>query len=509
MKEKKKFGTLLGYTGKDIVLSVQHMFAMLGATITVPIVTGMPIPLALISAGIGTIIFYFLTKRKVPVFLGSSFAFMPGLLTVIGSDGDGAASNPELLAIMLALVCAGLVYVALSFVIKFVGVQRIKKLFPPIVVGPIIIIIGLNLAGSAAFSADIIGSPAAPWQAWTAAVVTALTIVIVNAVAKPKSFFKVVPILLGFIAGYLYSIILSVCPTPEGYQPLIDFSTFFSGDIVVFQSAGEYWGFWGAWGELDGGVVGSAMLAIVPLALVTFMEHLGDISANSVVCDKDFMQDPGLNYTVLGDGVATIASALLGGPANTTYGENTAVLAMTGNHNPRNIFLAACFSVVLGLFVPFGDIIGNMPGAVVGGASLVLYGMIAANGLRALVDGKVDFSDTKNLLVVSLTLAVGLGLAGANMGGFKIMAGSVEISALAIATLLAIVLNLVIPNKKPVTAEKEAAMENADISLVPHDLDAVAEVEAQKTEDAATDNVETADGNVETDGAETAEKKEE
>lgn len=493
---------LLGYTAKDVVLSLQHMFAMLGATITVPILTGMSIPLALISAGVGTIIFYFVTKRKVPVFLGSSFAFLPALLmmltmqvgdeTVKLSDYDQAMYNSHALAVMLALVCAGLVYVILAGVIKLVGVHRIKKLFPPIVVGPVIIVIGMNLAGTA-FTSNIFGSTAAPWQVWTSAIITALTIVIVNAVAKPKSFFKVIPILIGFVVGYLYSIILSVCPTPEGYAPLVNFDGFFSGDVVVFQQAKDIWGFWGAWGDLDGGLIGTAMLATVPLAIVTFMEHLGDISANSVVCNKDFMTDPGLHRTVLGDGLATMASALLGGPANTTYGENTAVLAITKNYSTRNIFLAAVFAVVLGLFIPFGEILEGMPGSVVGGASLILYGMIAANGLRALVDSKTDFSDARNMIVVSITLSVGLGLHMASFAGFTIAIGNVTISSLAIATVLAIVLNLIIPKTKIPTEEQEIAERETDISLVPHEADIEAEikdnvgnaVEVEKAETAA------------------------
>ena len=481
MTETKTPRRLLGYTGRDIVLSLQHMFAMLGATITVPMLTGMSIPLALISAGVGTIIFYFVTKRKVPVFLGSSFAFLPALLMMLTTENgtlydlDSAAYNSHALAVMLALVCAGLVYVILAGIIKLVGVQRIRKLFPPIVVGPVIIVIGMNLAGTA-FTSNIFGSTAAPWQAWTSAIITALTIVVVNAVARPKSFFKVIPILIGFVVGYLYSIILSVCPTPQGYAPLIKFDGFFSGDVVVFQQAKDIWGFWGAWGDLNGSLVGTAMLATVPLAIVTFMEHLGDISANSVVCNKDFMTDPGLHRTVLGDGLATMASALLGGPANTTYGENTAVLAITKNYNPKNIFLAAIFAVVLGLFIPFGEILEHMPGSVVGGASLILYGMIAANGLRALVDSRTDFSDARNMIVVSITLSVGLGLNVASVAGFPVKIGAVTISSLAIATVLAIVLNLIIPKTKTPTEEQEIAERETDISLVPHEADIEAEI---------------------------------
>lgn len=449
------------YTLKDAVLSFQHMFAMLGATITVPIVANMSIPMALLSAGVGTIIFYFCAKGKVPVFLGSSFAFLPALAMMLAGYAKGTAEyNARSLAVMLALVAAGLVYVVLSVIIKFVGVNRIKKLFPPIVVGPVIIVIGMNLAGTA-FKANIFESTAAPWQAWTTAIVTALTIVLVNALAKPKSFFKVVPILMGFVVGYGYAAILSLCPTPAGYAPLIDFASIFSGDIVVFQQASTIWGFWGAWDGLDGALIGTAMVAIVPIALVTFMEHLGDISANSVVCGQDFMVDPGLHRTILGDGLGTIASALLGGPANTTYGENTAVLAITKNYNPKNLFLAAIFAVILGILVPFGEILGSMPGAVVGGASFILYGMISANGLRALVDGRVNFSDTKNIIVVSITLAVGLGLNAAGMAGHKVLIGSIEISPLAIATLLAIVLNLIIPNTK----EETESPDNAIITL--------------------------------------------
>lgn len=487
------------YGGKDVVLSLQHMFAMLGATITVPLVVGMSIPLALISAGIGTIIFYFLTRRKVPVFLGSSFAFMPGLITVFTY---GSGYNASALAAMLALVCAGLVYVLLAVVIKFVGVQRIKKLFPPIVVGPVIIVIGMNLAGSIFWNdiiANYVSYGSVAWKEWTTAIITALTIIGVNAFAKPKSFLKVIPILIGFVVGYIYGACIG----------LVDFKTMFSGDIVIFQQAKETWGFWGAWKELDGGLIATAMLSIVPIAIVTFMEHLGDISANSTVCGKDFMVDPGLHRTILGDGIATAVSGLLGGPANTTYGENTAVLAITKNYEPKNIFLAACFAVVLGLFVPFGEILSGMPTAVVGGACIVLFGMIAASGLRALVDAKADFGDTKNLIVVATTLSVGLGLGAVSLAGsisgnnalkvgFATSGGGfVEISALAICTVLAIVLNLIIPNKKEETEEQKAAKEDAKVSLTSGITDAIEAKETQDENKAKNDFVVNAENMIE------------
>ena len=320
------------------------MFAMLGATMLVPVLAGMSLSVALLSAGLGTIIFYFITKRKVPVFLGSSFAFLPALITVVGGGAYEIGSpewNQRMAAVMISLVLAGLVYVIFSIIIKSVGPSKIKKLFPPIVVGPVIIIIGMILAPKM-FWNNIIGnydttlgwgySPA--WKQWTAAGITALTIVLVNAFAKPKSFFKVIPILLGFIVGYIYSAIIGLV------------SINFSGDIVIFQQATKVWGFWGreGLGNIDPNMLISAILMIVPLAVVTFMEHLGDISANSTVCGQDFMVDPGLHRTVLGDGVATAVGGLLGGPANTTYGENTAVLAITKNYNPKNIFIAACMA---------------------------------------------------------------------------------------------------------------------------------------------------------------------
>lgn len=474
-------------TAKNLVLSFQHMFAMLGATILVPILAGMSISIALLAAGIGTIIFYFLTKKKVPVFLGSSFAFLPGLCTILDKKNLGSPEwNQAMACVMIALVCAGLVYVILSVVIKSVGVEKIKKLFPPIVVGPVVILVGMILAPKM-FWNNIFGNyleigfygGGEGWKQWTAAIVTALTIIGFNAYAKPKSFLKVIPILLGFVVGYVYSACIG----------LVSFKGQFSGDIVIFQQAGEIWGFWGkeGLGNIDGSQLVSAILMLVPLAIVTFMEHLGDINANSTVCGKDFMKDPGLHRTVLGDGVATIASALLGGPANTTYGENTAVLAITKNYNPKNIFWAACMAVVAGLFVPFGEFLATIPSAVIGGASIVLFGMISASGIRALVDAKVDFSNSKNMIVVSTTLAIGLGLGAMSLAGditgesgLKIMIGQVELSPLAIATVVAIVLNLIIPNTK------EDKSEDSIISLTSSGaVDISQELSSEKDGEAA------------------------
>lgn len=438
-----------GIKGKDVILSFQHMFAMLGATVLVPILAHMSVAVALIAAGIGTICFYFITKRKVPVFLGSSFAFLPALTAVITcADKYTELWNQQMLAASLSIVIAGLVYVVLSVIIKFVGVTRIKKLFPPIVVGPIIIVIGMILAPKMFYNNiisqySLYGSVA--WKEWTTAIITALTIICVNAFSKPKSFLKVIPILLGFIVGYIYAACVG----------LVSFANFDWTQIVIFQNLDKEFGFYTAFSYFDWSMFGNAVIMIVPLALVTFMEHMGDVSANSTICKKDFMVDPGLNRTVMGDGVATMVAGVLGAPANTTYGENTAVLAMTQNYNPRNIFLAACMAIVFGIFSIFGNLISTIPQAVIGGASIVLFGMISASGLRALLDAKVDLAQTKNLIIVSVVLSVGLGLGSMSLAGditgnaaLKIMAGNVEISPLALSVVIGVILNLIIPNSK-------------------------------------------------------------
>ena len=433
------------FTLKTAVLSFQHMFAMFGATVLVPILAGMSISVALLSAGLGTIAFYFITKKKVPVFLGSSFAFLPALISsmsgagAIGSDTWNVAMGKTSVAVMLA----GLVYIIFALLLKKIGVDKIRKLFPPIVVGPVIVVIGMILAPKMFYN-NIIGQsiwnsiPA--WKEWTAAGITALTILVVSAVAKPKSFFKVIPILMGFVVGYIYSLIIG----------LIDYSTVDWSQIIIFQDLGKTFSFYKNL-SFDLGVI----LSVVPIAIVTFMEHLGDIAANSTVCGKDFMVDPGIHRTLMGDGVGTFIAGALGGPPNTTYGENTAVLAITKNYNPKNIFYAAVMAVIFGSITIFGTAVSTIPSAVIGGASIVLFGMISAAGLRAMVDGKVDFSDTKNILVVSVILSLGLGLGAMSLAGdvtgntaYKLMIGAVEVSPLAIATLVGIVLNLVIPADK-------------------------------------------------------------
>ena len=490
------------FSGKDVVLSFQHMFAMLGSTILVPMLCGLSVPLTLMCAGIGTLIFYFVTKRKVPVFLGSSFALLPCLIAIMtwptetGAAPDltiGSADyNQRAAVVMICVMIVGIISMIFSLLVKLIGPEKIKKLLPPVVTGPIIMLIGLTMITKMFYNnlfgqyVGVDGGPDA-WKVWTSAGITLITIVAINAFAKPKSFLKIIPVLIGFIVGYIYSLIISIPGIPG--TPLIDFADFTNGTlfgadkIIIFQQADKIWGYFGpeGLGNIDVDMLVSGILMAAPMALVTFMEHIGDISANSAICNKDFMTDPGLHRTVLGDALSTTVSGLLGGPDITTYGENSAVLAITKNFSTRNIALAAVFAIIMGVFTPIGNLFETIPQPVVGGASIILFGMIAGNGLRSLVDAKVDMSNTKNLLIVSITLGVGLGISGLSLIGdvtgnaaFKIMIGDVEISALAIATILAIILNLIIPSTKeeiepvlddinPVSLSQASGIEGLDI----------------------------------------------
>lgn len=456
------------------VLAFQHVFAMFGATIVVPLLTGLSVPISLLSAGIGTIIFYFLTKRKVPVFLGSSFAYLPGIIAYMTSQGAGAIGTESwqraVGGLAPAIAITGLVYVALSILVKFVGMQRIKKLFPPVVVGPIIIVIGMALAPKILYNniiSQYVGGTMEAWKAWTIALITLLSIVMISTVAKEKSFLRVTPILLGFAIGILTTIVIDaielyglsgdITKTIIFYK-FTDAGALANGidwqQIVIFQNFGETFGFY-KYLRLDL----SAILMISPIALVSFMEHIGDINASSAVCGKDFTVDPGINRTVLGDGLATVSAAFLGAPPKTTYGENTAVLSITQNYDPFNLFLAAVFAAVLGFFTVFGNLALTIPAPVIGGASMVLFGMISASGLKTLISSKINMNNTKNMIIVSLVLSVGLGLAALSLVGditgdsiYKIIVGTVEVSPLAICALLGVVLNLVLPDRQKAIA---------------------------------------------------------
>ncbi|MGD9901583.1 MAG: uracil-xanthine permease family protein [Spirochaetales bacterium] len=436
----------INYSGKDFVLSLQHMFAMLGATILVPILSNMNISIALIAAGLGTMAFYFIAQKKVPVFLGSSFAFLPSYIAILGTAGliGSPTWNTAMGGLAVALVLTGLVYLLFAFIVKKIGVEKIKQIFPTIVIGPVVILIGLILAPKMLYNnivANYVSGGSSAFNEWSCAIITALVIIIINAFTKQKSFLRVMPIIIGFTVGYLYGAAIG----------LVNLDGVFSGQIFVFQNLNTYLGFYGSLN-----INWSIILSIMPIAIVSIMEHLGDISANSIICGKDFIKDPGLHRTLTGDGVATMIAGALGGPANTTYGENTAVLALTKNYNPRNIFIAACLTVLFGIFTPFAEFLTSIPPAVIGGASIVLFGMIASSGLRGLIEARVDLSNSKNLIISTLILSVGLGLGALSLIGdvtgntaYKIMVGGIEMSPLFVATVLGIFLNLVLPNEKP------------------------------------------------------------
>lgn len=417
--------------GKTALLGVQHVLAMFGATVLVPALTGLNPSIALIAAGVGTLIFHFVTKRKVPVFLGSSFAFIAGLQSIIQNDPNNIPKA------MGGVICAGVLYLILSLLVKIFGSDKVRSFFPPVVCGPIIIVIGLSTIPSVVTSALVdSGNPDAPlpgalWMRLTIAAIVVLTILIVGIFCK--GFFKLVPILFGFIAGYIASVIFQFA---AGVQ-FIDFAKIASADWIYYFK--DY--------HLPVFDI-SAIITIAPVALVTFIEHIGDITTNGAVVGKDFFKDPGLHRTLLGDGLATIAAGLLGGPPNTTYGENTGVLAVTKNYNPFNLRVAACCAIFLGFFAKFGAVIQQMPGPVLGGVSIVLFGMIASIGIRLLGDNKVDLSENRNLFIVSVLMVVGLGIS------ITIPGTSIKISGLAIAAVLGVILNKVLPEKMR-TPEKE------------------------------------------------------
>lgn len=416
-------------TPKMLLLGFQHMFAMFGATVTVPLLTGLSISTTLLFAGLGTLLFHCLTKFKVPAFLGSSFAFIGGYLAVAPLNEDGSGNKEMLPYACLGVACAGLVYLIVAAFIKAVGVNRVMKLFPPVVTGPIIMAIGLGLAPSA------VNNCSSNW--WLAIVALAL-VIIFNIFGN--GMIKIIPILLGIIGAYLVAVLVGNVSGVENFA--IDFSAVkaapWIGNPVEWSST--VFG-----GVSDKSKAISAIIAIVPIAIATMMEHIGDISAISATCNKNFINDPGLNRTLLGDGLATTLASLFGAPANTTYGENTGVLALSKVYDPRVIRIAAYFAIFFSLSPKFAALIESIPMAVVGGISFVLYGMISAIGVRNVVEAKVDFSKARNTIIAAVILVVALGLSG----GITFTVGSVTItlSSLACASIAGIVLNIIFPEK--------------------------------------------------------------
>ena len=408
--------------GKAAVLGLQHMFAMFGATVTVPLITGLDIGTTLLMAGLGTLLFHLITGGKVPAFLGSSFAFLGGYAAITGlagTEGYETMTKAQLLPYAcFGVACSGLVYLVLAGLIKAFGIKKVMRCFPPIVTGPIIIAIGLGLAPVAVGSCK--GN-------WTLALTALAVICICN--IWGRGMIKILPILIGLVVSY----VLACC------MGAVDFSAVKDAAWVGLPIHSENTIFGGV-DFSKGGLIGSAIIAIVPIALATIMEHIGDISAISSTVGKDFIKDPGLHRTLTGDGLATTFASLFGGPANTTYGENTGVLALSRVFNPVVIRIAAVFAILLSFCPKFAAVISTIPGPIVGGISFVLYGMISAVGIRNLVENKVDFSKSRNLIIAAVILVTAL-------GGVTIPIGSTgaNLTPLAIASLAGIVLNAIFP----------------------------------------------------------------
>ncbi|WP_455619373.1 uracil-xanthine permease family protein [Eisenbergiella sp.] len=407
---------------QKLILGIQHTLAMFGATVLVPALTGLNTSITLFCAGLGTLLFHWVTKKKVPVFLGSSFAFMAGIMAIIGDSRMGDPDFMEKLAsVKGALIIAGLVYVLFAGLIKIFGYEKVNKLLPPIVTGPIIIVIGLRLSGTAINSAFYYNGEFSLKSVLVTVVI--LTVVICVSIFA-KGIFNLMPILFAIIAGYLVCLPLGFCDFTAVREA--HFLSFMDKDIVAQLLCVPQF-------KLD------AILAIAPIALVTMIEHVGDITTNGAVVGKNFMVDPGVHRTILGDGLATALAGLLGGPANTTYGENTGVLAVTKVYDPSVIRIAAVFAMILGIFGKFGGFITSIPSPVTGGISIVLYGMISAVGVRILINSRLNFGNSRNLLVAAIILVLGIGCDSIPVYG------AVTISGLALAAVVGILLAFILP----------------------------------------------------------------
>ncbi|MGI5962820.1 MAG: uracil-xanthine permease family protein [Lawsonibacter sp.] len=418
---------------KMLILGLQHMFAMFGATILVPILVqqyGLPLDIqtTLFFAGVGTLFFHVCTKLKVPAFLGSSFAFLGGFNTMAnlnsGIYADMSAQD-KLAYTCGGIVVAGLLYLILALIIRLVGVKKVMRFLPPVVTGPIIVCIGLTLAPSAVSNAS---------TCWPLALIALATIVVFN--IWGKGMFKIIPILMGVVISYIAALIMNACgvtvlDSAGNAVPLIDFTAVQQASFLglpPFQFA-----------KFDL----TAILVMAPIALATMMEHIGDMSAISATVGENFIQKPGLHRTLVGDGIATALAGLFGGPANTTYGENTGVLVLSKVHDPRVIRLAAVYAIVLSFIPKMADIIGSMPSAIVGGVSFILYGMISAIGVRNIVENSVDLTKSRNLIIAAVILVCGLGFSSGLT--FTVAGTSVTLTGLAIAALAGILLNAILP----------------------------------------------------------------
>ena len=402
---------------KGLLLSLQHVFAMFGATILVPLILGMPVSVALFASGLGTLIYMVATQFKVPVYLGSSFAFISAMAFAMKQmNGDVSAAQS-------GVVLVGLVYVVVALAVKLIGTKWIDRLFPPIVIGPMIMVIGLGLANSAVTNAGFIKDGTV--QQITVAIVTFLITAFIN--TKAKGFFKIIPFLFGIIEGYIVAVLFG----------LVDFTPVLEADWIAIPQLYLPFSTNGFFKEYHW-YFGPETWAILPVAVVTIAEHIGDHTVLSQICGRQFLKTPGLHRTLIGDGVATAVSAFMGGPANTTYGENTGVVGMTRIASVSVIRNAALFAIGLSFLGKFTALISTIPNAVLGGMAILLYGVIASNGLKVLIEKQVDFREVRNLIIASSMLVLGL-------GGAILELGPVTLSGTALCALAGVILNLVLP----------------------------------------------------------------
>lgn len=450
IKDAKALGT-----PKMLILGLQHMFAMFGATILVPILVnnyfhgeGLSVQVTLICAGLGTLFFHLCTKFKVPAFLGSSFAFLGGFAMVAELDSGIFANmsyGEKLPYACGGIVVAGVLYLILALIIKLAGVKRVMHFLPPIVTGPIIICIGLSLAPSAITNAS---------TNWLLAIIAFAVIVIFN--VWGKGMFKIIPILMGVVIPYSLALILNACgvTNPDG-SAILDFTS-------VARSA---------WVGLPPFQLCkfnlTAVLVMAPIAIATMMEHIGDISAISATVNENFIEDPGLHRTLIGDGLATAFSAMIGGPANTTYGENTGVLELSRVHDPKVIRIAAVYAIVLSFIPKVAAVIGSMPSSIIGGVSFILYGMISAIGVRNIVENHVDFTKSRNLIIAAVILVCGLGFS--NGLTFTVAGTSITFTSLAIAAIIGIILNAILPGNDYSFGNNPKADRHRGIDMNPND----------------------------------------
>lgn len=439
-------------TPKMMLLGLQHMFAMFGATILVPMLTGLDVSTTLLFAGLGTLLFHLLTKGKVPAFLGSSFAFLGGYFVICpmlaDAQGNQTISNDAMIPYAcVGVACAGLVYLVLAGLIKVFGTARVMRFFPPIVTGPIIIAIGLTLSKSAIDNCA---------NNWPIALVAIILVIVCN--IWGKGMIKIVPIIIGVVGSY----VLAACFGKVDFAPVAAASWIgnpIKWDLTVFHLFGQ---------GVDSGMLITAIITIVPISLATVVEHIGDISAISSTVGINYIKDPGLHRTLLGDGLATIMASLFGAPANTTYGENTGVLTLTKVYDPAVIRIAACFAVLFSFSPKFAAIISCMPTATCGGVSLVLYGMISAVGVRNIVETQTDFTKSRNVIVAALILVLSIGVNFSTNGAisFQVFGVTINLSGLAVGALTGIFLNAILPGKDYKFDDDEPDESDVDLETV-------------------------------------------